>query len=59
MNQVATVFLVMAEELSRKKKGDKASASRTMSKVEELMVADQVLDISNLNKLGMSLKEKL
>ena len=49
----------MAEELPRKKKGHKASASRMMSKVEELMVADGVPDISKLNQLGMSLKEKL
>ena len=52
----------MAEELSRKKKvrgGHKASASRMMSKVDELMVADGVPDISKVNQLGMSLKEKL
>ena len=52
----------MTEELARKKKvrgGHKASATRMMSRVDELMTADEYPDISKLNQLGMSLKEKL
>ena len=52
----------MSEELARKKKvrgGHKASATRMMLRVEELMRADEDPDISKLNQLGMSLKEKL
>ena len=52
----------MTEELARKKKvrgGHKASATRMMSRVDELMAADEDPDISKLNQLGMSLKEKL
>ena len=52
----------MTEELARKKKvsgGHKASATRMMSRVDKLMAADEDPDISKLNQLGMSLKEKL
>ena len=52
----------MSEELPRKKKvrgGHKASATRMMSRVDDLMAADRDPDISTLNQLGMSLKEKL
>lgn len=52
----------MSEELPRKKKvrgGHKASATRMMSRVDELMAAEGDPDISTLNQLGMSLKEKL
>ena len=55
-------YWAISEELSRKKKvrgGHKASATRMMSRVDELTVAEGDPDISMLNKLGMSLKEKL
>ena len=52
----------MAEELARKKKvrgGHKASATRMMSRADELMASEGAPDVSKLNQLGMSLKEKL
>ena len=39
--------------------GHKASATQMMSRMDELMAADGDPDISTLNQLGMSLKEKL
>ena len=39
--------------------GQQASATRMMSRADELMVAEGDPDISKLNRLGMSLKEKL
>ena len=52
----------MTEELPWKKKvrgGHKASATRMMSRVDEIMAAAGDPDIATLNQLGMSLKEKL
>lgn len=52
----------MAEELARKKKvrgGHKASATRMVTRVEELLKAKGTLDPSKLNQLDMSLREKL
>ena len=46
----------------RKKKvrsGHKASATHMISRVDDLIVAEGDPDISKLNQLGMSLKEKL
>ena len=52
----------MAEELARKKKvrgGHKASATRMMLRADELMASEGAPDVSKLNQLEMSLKEKL
>ena len=50
----------MAEELARKVRGGhKASATRMMSRADELMASEGAPDVSKLNQLGMSLKEKL
>ena len=52
----------MAEELARKKRvrgGHKSSATRMITRVEEMLAAGGNLDLSKLNQLGMSIKEKL
>jgi len=52
----------MGEELVRKKRvraGHKASATRMMRAVDEVLTAGEDLDQARLNQLGMSLKEKL
>ena len=55
--------LTIGEELARKKKkvraGHKSSASRMITKVEEILAFGNVPDHSKLNQLSMSLKEKL
>ena len=51
----------MTKELAWKKKvrgGHKASAMQMMSRVDEVMAADEDPDISKLNQLRMSLKER-
>lgn len=51
----------MPEELARKKRvrgGHKASATRMISRVEEMLASGEDLDRPLLNQLGMSLKEK-
>ena len=52
----------MAEELRRKKNvrgGHRASATKMMNKVEDLLGVGGSLNIQQLNQIGMSLKEKL
>ena len=52
----------MAEELARKKRvrgGHKSSATRMITRVEDMLAAGGSLDLSKLNQLGMSIKEKL
>ena len=52
----------MSEELTRRKRvraGHKASATRMINRVEEMLSAEDRTDPSKLNQLGMSLKEKL
>lgn len=52
----------MGEELTRKKRvrgGHKASATRMITRVEEMLASEETLDRPKLNQLGMSLKEKL
>lgn len=52
----------MGEELTRKKRvrgGHKASATRLLTKVEEMVGAAEPADPFKLSQLGMSIKEKL
>ena len=52
----------MGEELARKKKvraGHKSSATRMVSKVEDILSSAGTTDTSKLSQLNMSLKEKL
>ena len=51
----------MAEELARKKVrgGHKASTTRMMSRANKLMASEGAPDVSKLNQLWMSIKEKL
>ena len=52
----------MAEELARKKRvraGHKSSATKMMTRVEEMLSSGESLDPSKLNQLRMSLREKL
>ena len=52
----------MADELARKKRvrgGHKASATRMITRVEEMLASGEELDRPKLNQVGMSLKEKL
>ena len=52
----------MAEELARKKRvraGHESSATKTMTRVEEMLSSGESLDPSKLNQLRISLREKL
>ena len=52
----------MAEELTRKKRaraGHTSSATKMMTRVEEMLALGESLDPSKLNELRMSLHEKL
>ena len=52
----------MADELRRKKRvraGHKSSATKMITKAEELLAASGLLDLNKLDQIGMSLKEKL
>ncbi len=52
----------MGEELTRKKRvraGHKSSATKMMTRVEEMLASGESLDLSKLNQLRMSLREKL
>ena len=52
----------MGEELARKKRvraGHRSSTTRMITRVEEMLASGGSLDLSKLEQLNMSLKEKL
>ena len=49
----------MADELRRVWAGHKSSATKMITKAEELLAASGLLDLNKLDQIGMSLKEKL